>query len=106
MHDQRSRLAEGHRSTARQDRITRQAVLIEVLDLHPAQVTVSELVRQMTSSPDSFGERDRIERAVFALAGAGLLHKHDFLNRPDALVAPTLAALEAHDLLGDDEETD
>lgn len=38
------------------------------------------------------------------LAGLGLLHHHDFRNRPDALVAPTQAALCAYELLGEDED--
>jgi hypothetical protein len=75
-----------------------------VIDLHPIHATVSELVRQMTLCPDDFGERDRIERAVLDLAGIGLLHLHDFRNRPDSLVAPTQAALCAFDLLDDIED--
>jgi hypothetical protein len=39
---------------------------------------------------------------VTELAGKGLLHKHDFRNRPDAFVTPTQAALWAHELLLDE----
>jgi hypothetical protein len=104
MRDQRSRSTNGDLTTARQDQIAQQAVLLIVIDLHPAHVTVSELIQRLTLSPRSFGERDRIERAVVELAGMGLLHKHDFRNRPDSFVTPTQAALCAHDLLMDEED--
>lgn len=103
MRDQRIRSIPRTVSTARQDQITQQGVLHIVIDLHPAQATVSELIGQLTRSPDEFGERDRIERAVLDLAGVGLLHHHDYRNRPDALVTPTQAALCAYDLLMDEE---
>jgi len=104
MRKQRSCPESKRLSTAEQDRITRHTVLIVVIDLHPAQVTVSELVRQLTRSAEDLGERDGIEQAVLDLAGLGLLHHHDFRNRPDALVAPTQAALCAYELLSEDEE--
>lgn len=101
MRDQRNRSVPSDLTTARQDQISQQGVLHAVIDLHPAQVTVSELVSQLTRYPDDFGERDGIERAVLDLAGVGLLHRHDYLNRPDALVTPTQAAILAHELLKD-----
>lgn len=104
MRDQRNRPTPSWVPPARQDQITQQAVLLVVIDLHPVQVSVSELVQEMTRDPHDFGERDRIERAVFDLAGVGLLHKHDFLNRPDSLVTPTRAALCANELLMDEYE--
>lgn len=104
MRDQRSCCNASALTTARQDRATQQAVLVVVIDLHPAHATVSELIRQMALRPDDFGESDRIERAVLDLAGIGLLHRHDFRNRPDSLVAPTQAALCAFDLLDDKED--
>jgi hypothetical protein len=102
MHDEPSRSTDGDWTTDRQDRIVEQGVLLAVIDLHPAHVTVSEVVRRLTRSPRAFGERDGIERAVTELAGKGLLHKHDFRNRPDAFVTPTQAALWAHELLLDE----
>jgi hypothetical protein len=104
MRDQRSCPESKRLSTAEQDRITRHTVLIAVIDLHPAQVTVSELVRQLSAAPDDFGERDAIEQAVIDLAGFGLLHRHDFRQRPDAFVTPTQAALCAYELLSEDED--
>jgi hypothetical protein len=48
--------------------------------------------------------RDQIERAISELTGVGLLHRHDFRNRPDSLVTPTQAAFLARDLLLDEAE--
>jgi hypothetical protein len=97
------RRAPSEESPDARDRRDQIAVLITVLDLHPIQVTVSEVIRELALDPADFGERDRIERAIRDLAGVGLLHRHDFRNRPDALVAPTRVALRASELLGDDE---
>jgi len=104
MRDQRSCPEPTQITTAEEDCSTRHSVLIAVIDLHPAQVTVSELVRQLSAAPDDFGERDAIEQAVFDLAGLGLLHRHDFRQRPDAFVTPTQAALCAYELLSEEED--
>jgi hypothetical protein len=102
MHDEPSRSTDSAWTTDHQDRQVEQSVLLTVIDLHPAHVTVSELVRRLTRSPRAFIERDGVERAVTELAGKGLMHKHDFRNRPDAFVTPTQAALWAHELLLDE----
>ncbi len=91
---------DGPDATDRRDQV---GVLITAIDLHPIQVTLSELIRELTLDPADFGEQDRVRRAVRDLSGVGLLHRHDFRNRPDALVVPTRAALRASELLGDDE---
>jgi hypothetical protein len=52
------------------------AVVEKVVDLHPVQLTLAELVRELTDTPDDFASRDRIEIAVQQLAQAGLLHRH------------------------------
>jgi hypothetical protein len=70
-------------------------VLRELLALHPAQVTVEELVRDVAADPDEFAERDAIERAVRDLARAGLLH------RSGEFAIPSRAALRFDELLGD-----
>jgi len=67
-------------------RALREAVLMHLLSLHPTQVTLPELTREMTRDPEDFGERDGIETAVRDLAGAGLLHAGHFIQ-------PTRAAL-------------
>lgn len=69
-------------------------VLRELLALHPAQLTVEELVRDMAVDPDDFGERDAVERAVRDLARAGLV------NRAGELAIPSRAALRLDELLG------
>lgn len=69
------------------------AVLRQLLDLHPTQLTLAELVREVGGARDSFAERDAVERAVRDLAAVGLLHKgEDF-------VTPTRAALRLSELL-------
>lgn len=78
---------------AAEDAVTESAVLQQLLDFHPTQVTVSELVRELTGEPRDFGERDAVERAIRELARAGLLHRHD------AFVIPTRAALRFNELL-------
>jgi hypothetical protein len=56
--------------------LAQQAVLAIMLDAHPAQRSMDEIVRELTDRPDEFGERDRIENAIRDLVGAGLLHRH------------------------------
>ena len=104
MHDEPSRSTDSAWTTDHQDRAVRQGVLIHAIDLHPVHVTVSELIREMVNRPGDWNERDGIERAVHDLAGVGLLHRHDFRNRDDALVAPTRAALVANEVLLDEWE--
>ena len=64
------------------------ALLQQVLNLHPARLTVAELVRDLAGGEADFGARDAIERAIRELVGAGLLHRTE-----DTLVTPTRAAL-------------
>jgi len=78
---------------AAEDAATESAVLQQVLDFHPAQVTVAELVRAVAGDRLEFAERDAVERAIRDLAGAGLLHRND------AFVVPTRAALRFSELL-------
>ncbi len=75
------------------DAAVESAVLHRVLDLHPAQITVDELTREVSGAPEEFAERDAVERAVRDLTGAGLLHHHD------SFVLPTRAALRFDELL-------
>lgn len=69
------------------------AVLVLLLHRHPAQMTVSELKREIVEDQDSFTQLDAIERAIRDLAGAGLLHRHG------EFAIPTRAALRFDDLL-------
>jgi hypothetical protein len=76
-----------------EDAAAEAAVLHQVLDLHPAQLTVAELIREIGGEQADFAERDAIERAVRDLTGCGLLHgSEDF-------VLPTRAALRFNELL-------
>jgi hypothetical protein len=79
---------------AAEDAATESAVLQQVLNFHPVQVTLAELVREVGGESAGFAERDAIERAVRDLSGAGLLHSHE------AFVLPTRAALRFNELLG------
>jgi hypothetical protein len=81
------------RTPPHQDTATESAVLQHVLAIHPGQVTVDELARELVSEADGFAGRDAIERAVRDLAGVGLLHCHD------SFVLPTRAAIRFDQLL-------
>lgn len=83
------------RTTWAEDEAMESAVLRQLLDLHPARLTLEELTREVVSGggSSSFAERDAVERAIRDLAGAGLLH------RGGEFVAPTRAALRLSELL-------
>jgi predicted transcriptional regulator len=80
------------RTTWAEDESVESAVLRQLLDLHPTQLTMDELSREFGGSR-GFGERDAVERAVRDLAAVGLLH------RGEEFVAPTRAALRFSELL-------
>jgi Fe2+ or Zn2+ uptake regulation protein len=69
-----------------------QAALAILLDAHPAQLSVDELVRELTDRPDEFGPRDAIDNALRDLVGAGLVHRHG------TFVFPTRAAVRFDEL--------
>jgi hypothetical protein len=81
------------RSPAAEDAANESAVLQQLLDLHPTQVTVTELLREVGGEGAEFDERDALERAVRDLVGAGLLH------RRDDFIVPSRAALRFNELL-------
>lgn len=81
------------RPPAEQDDATEAAVLCHLLALHPIQLSLSELSREITGGPGDFAQRDAIERAVRNLAAGGLLH------RSGELLLPSRAALRADELL-------
>jgi hypothetical protein len=80
-------------TTGQGDTATESAVLASLLDLHPTQLTLDELIRELGGAQAGFAERDAIERAVRDLAGSGLV------NRNDEFVLPTRAALRFSELL-------
>jgi hypothetical protein len=81
------------KTTVAEDAATESALLQQLLDLHPTQVTLDELVREVGGEKAQFAERDAIDRAVRDLSGAGLLHLRD------GFVLPTRAALRFNELL-------
>jgi hypothetical protein len=76
-----------------EDAAVESAVLQQVLALHPIQLTVPELVREVGGESPEFRRQDAIERAVRDLTGAGLLHSHE------TFVIATRAALRFRELL-------
>ncbi len=55
-------------------------VLRFLLELHPAQITIEELVRELTIASDEFSKTDPIEQAVRNLIASGLLNlRGDYL---------------------------
>lgn len=89
-----------------QDWVYQRAVLLGLIDLHPVQLSLSELIREIAIDPEDFEARDGIDRAVDELERFGLVHRHPFLNRKDALVVPTRRALHVYALLEDEEQDD
>lgn len=85
MHDQPNEA--GDPPTAAQDLKDQGVTLMHVLHRHPTLLTIPDLVREITSGSDEFGERDNVERAVRDLTGVGLLHC------PNGLAVPSPAAL-------------
>jgi hypothetical protein len=80
---------ENIRSTAEQDAALESAALQQVLALHPATLSLDELVRELGEEDDA----EPVERAVRDLAAAGLL------RRSGDMVLPTRAALRFDELL-------
>lgn len=76
------------------DATTEAAVLRQLLALHPVQLTLEELVREVADDPDEFAATDAVERAVHELGVAGLVH------RSGDVVVPSRAALRFDELLG------
>lgn len=88
------REAEEGAITREQDAATERIVLDQLLALHPTQVTLAELIRELAGPEADFAARDAIERAVRDLGGAGLVH------RSREFVVPSRAALRFSQLLG------
>ncbi len=80
-------------TTEANDRAVEAAVIQQILAIHPAQLTLAELVREVGGERADFGERDAIERAVRDLGGVGLVH------RRDEFVLASRAALRLSELL-------
>jgi hypothetical protein len=82
------------RSPSAQDVTIEAAVLRQLLALHPIQLTVGELTREIGGEAAGFAQADAVERAVHELAAAGLVHGNG------DVVIPSRAALRLDELLG------
>lgn len=82
------------RMPADDDAVLEAAVLRQLLALHPGNITMDELVREVTAGAGDFDQRDAVERAVRDLGAAGLV------NRSGELVLPSRAARRFDELLG------
>jgi hypothetical protein len=81
------------RTPALDDAILQEAALRQLLALHPIQLTLAELVRELTGeAAGEFEARDGVERAVRELAAAGLVHRNG------DVVLPSRAALRLYEL--------
>lgn len=82
-------------STAEDDNCQQSAVLRQVLEHHPAGLTLDELIRELNGGGTrEFEEIDRVNRAVRDLAGTGLVHRPG----EDEIVRPTRAAVRFSEL--------
>ncbi len=81
------------RNTAEEDTALEAVVLRQLLALHPIQLTLDELLREIAGEPGDFGPTDAVERAVRDLTAVGLV------NRSGDLVLPSRAALRFDQLL-------
>jgi hypothetical protein len=73
--------------------VAQQSVLAVLLDAHPGQRSVDEVVLELSGGRAEFDERDLIENAIRELVGAGLLHRHG------AFLFATRAAVRFDELL-------
>lgn len=82
------------RSPSAQDVTIEAAVLRQLLALHPIQLTIGELVREIGGETADFAQTDAVERAVHELSAVGLAHRNG------DVVIPSRAALRLDELLG------
>ncbi len=80
------------RNPSAQDMTIEAAVLRQLLALHPIQLTVGELVREIGGEAADFAQTDSVERAIDQLSAAGLLHVNG------SIVLPSRAALRFYEL--------
>ena len=80
-------------TTPDEDMTMESAVLQRVVAVHPARLTMPELIRELAGEEADFGSRDAVERAARDLSGVGLVHI------ADDFVTPTYAALRYTELL-------
>jgi hypothetical protein len=83
----------GIRTTSADDAAIEAAVLRQLLALHPVQLTLADLVRELNGDAGGFAGGDAVERAVRELGAAGLVHRNG------DVVLPSRAALRLDELL-------
>lgn len=81
------------RHPTEEDAALEATVLQQLLALHPVQLTLSELRRELSGDSREFALTDAIDRAVRELTAAGLLHRHG------EVVLPSRAALRFEQLI-------
>lgn len=79
-------------SPERDDRIMQHSVLVHLTIEHPMQLTEADVIRELTTDPEAFEQRDPVLRAIRDLVRVGLAHRHG------PFVLPTRAAVYAADL--------
>jgi hypothetical protein len=82
------------RGPSAQDATIEAAVLRQLLALHPIQLTLAELSREIAGEHEDFALTDAVERAVRELTAAGLVHRNG------EVVLPSRAAVRLDELLG------
>jgi hypothetical protein len=80
------------RTTVTEDTAIEAAVLRQLLALHPTQLTLDELDREIAGEAAGFAEKDAVARAVKQLTATGLAHRD--------VVRPSRAALRLEELFG------
>lgn len=77
----------GPQGVVAEDERVEGAVMSHLLGLYPAQLTISELVREMTVASQIFVVVDQVERAIRELIRVGLVHRNgDFVVASRAAV--------------------
>jgi hypothetical protein len=62
-----------HMTTAEEDATYERVILDHVLQVHPVQLTMEELIREVTTAPDDQRASDGVQRAVRELTSVGLM---------------------------------
>jgi hypothetical protein len=94
MHDHPKGAGDPAITTHDEDDREEAAILRLILELHPAELTLDELNREIIGGSRAFPDLDATQRAVRDLAGSGLLHRPG----EDETVRPTRAAVRLYDL--------
>ncbi|MGA7965556.1 MAG: hypothetical protein WCB49_06680 [Gammaproteobacteria bacterium] len=69
------------------DESVQEGILSHLIELYPAQLTIGEVVRDMTVASTVFCVVDQVERAIRDLIRVGLVHRNgDFLFASRAAV--------------------